>query len=79
MDIYLKIKELYGNLNKYETDFLNKLILLKSAMENSSLQENFKKYVKNESITLSKKDISDYENVKLEASSLQEILNEYND
>ena len=77
MDIYIKIKECYGSLNKYETEFLNKLILLKTAIENTSLQENFKKSVNKEIITLSNKDLKDYENVKSEASSLQELLNEY--
>ena len=77
VDIYLKIREHYGELNKYETNFLNKLISLKSSIEISSLQENFKKFINKEKISLSKKDISDYENIKTEASSLQEILNEY--
>ena len=76
-DIYLKMKEYYGSLNKYETDFLNKLILLKSSIENSSLQENFKKYVTKEKISLSQKDLSDYNNVKTEATSLQNALNEF--
>ena len=77
VDIYLKIKEHYGNLNTYETDFLNKLISLKSSIEISSLQENFKKFILKEKISLSKKDLSDYENIKTEATYLQNTLNEY--
>ena len=77
VDIYLKIKEHYGNLNTYETDFLNKLISLKSSIEISSLQENFKKFILKEKISLSKKDLSDYENIKIEATYLQNTLNEY--
>ena len=77
VDIYMKIKEYYGKLNDYETVFLNKLISLKSSIEISSLQENFKKLDKNEKITLSKKDLNDYENIKSEATSLQSTLNEY--
>ena len=77
VDIYLKIKEHYGNLNIYETDFLNKLISLKSSIEISSLQENFKKFILKEKISLSKKDLSDYENIKIEATYLQNTLNEY--
>ena len=77
VDIYLKIKEHYGNLNIYETDFLNKLISLKSSIEISSLQENFKKFILKEKISLSKKDLSDYENIKNEATYLQNTLNEY--
>ena len=77
VDIYLKIKEHYGNLNTYETDFLNKLISLKSSIEISSLQENFKKFILKEKISLSKKDLSDYENIKNEATYLQNTLNEY--
>ena len=77
VDIYLKIKEHYGNLNIYETDFLNKLISLKSSIEISSLQENFKKFILKEKISLSKKDLSDYENIKTEATYLQNTLNEY--
>ena len=76
VDIYLKIKEHYGNLNIYETDFLNKLISLKSSIEISSLQENFKKFILKEKISLSKKDLSDYENIKNEATYLQNTLNE---
>ena len=43
VDIYEKIKENFGELNSYETEFLNKLISFKTSIENSSLQENFKK------------------------------------
>ena len=77
VDIYMKIKEYYGKLNYYETDFLNKLISLKSSIEISSLQDSFKKLDKNEKITLSNKDLSDYENIKSEATTLQNTLNEY--
>jgi len=77
VDIYMKIKEYYGKLNIYETVFLNKLISLKSSIEISSLQENFKKLDKNEKISLSKKELTDYENIKSEATSLQTTLNEY--
>ena len=77
VDIYMKIKEYYGKLNYYETDFLNKLISLKSSIEISSLQDSFKKLDKNEKISLSNKDLSDYENIKSEATILQNTLNEY--
>ena len=73
----MKIKEYYGKLNYYETDFLNKLISLKSSIEISSLQDSFKKLDKNEKISLSNKDLSDYENIKSEATILQNTLNEY--
>ena len=76
-DIYLKIKEYYGNLNKYETELLNKLLSLKACIENSSLQDNFNKYIDKKQIILSKKDISDYENIKIEASNIQQLLNEF--
>ena len=76
-DIYLKIKEYYGNLNKYETELLNKLLSLKTCIENSSLQDNFNKYIDKKKINLSKKDISDYENIKIEASNIQKLLNEF--
>ena len=71
------MKEYYGSLNTYETDFLNKLIMLKSSIENSSLQENFKKFISKEKISLTQKDLSDYDNVKSEATSLQNTLNEF--
>ena len=77
VDIYMKIKEYYGKLNYYETDFLNKLISLKSSIEISSLQDSFKKLDKIEKISLSNKDLSDYENIKSEATILQNTLNEY--
>ena len=77
VDIYMKIKEYYGKLNYYESDFLNKLISLKSSIEISSLQDSFKKLDKNEKISLSNKDLSDYENIKSEATILQNTLNEY--
>ena len=55
IDIYLKIKGQYGYLNKYENEFLNKLISLKNSIENSSLQLNYKKYKqKRQSIYLKK-------------------------
>ena len=77
VDIYLKIKENFGQLNHYETDFLNKLITLKTAIENSSLQENFKKFITKEMISLSQKDLNDFENIKSEATILQNTLNEF--
>ena len=76
-NIYLRIKEKYGKLNSYETEFLNQLIVLKSCIEHSSLQENSKKYIKKEQINLSKKDHTDYENIKNEANKLQKLLNEF--
>jgi hypothetical protein len=77
IDIYEKIKERYGSLNPYETVFLNKLLGFKACIENSSLQENFKKYNQKEQIILSEKDLTDYENIKNEAKEIQQILNEY--
>ena len=77
VDIYLKMKEHYGQLNNYESEFLNKLILLKTSIENSSLQENFKKFIEKDKIFLTKKDLNDYENIKTEATSLQLFLNEF--
>ena len=77
IEIYLKIKEIYGPLNSFETDFLNKLLTFKSCIENSSLQDNFKKYSKKEKIVLSKNDIIDYENIKNEANNVQQVLNEF--
>ena len=77
VEIYLKIKEIYGSLNSFETDFLNKLLTLKSCIENSSLQDNFKKYSKKEKIILSKNDLNDYENIKNEVNNVQQALNEF--
>ena len=77
VDIYEKIKEHYGDLNSYETEFLNKLLSFKTCIENSSLQENFKKYNQKEQIILSEKDFTDYENIKKEAKQIQKLLNEY--
>ena len=77
IDIYEKIKEHFGDLNSYEEEFLNKLLSFKKSIENSSLQENFKKYNKKEQIVLSEKDMSDYENIKNEAKQIQQMLNEY--
>ena len=77
VEIYLKIKEIYGSLNSFETDFLNKLLTLKSCIENSSLQDNFKKYSKKEKIILSKNDLNDYENIKNEVNNVQQVLNEF--
>ena len=77
IDIYEKIKERYGSLNSYETIFLNKLLEFKASIENSSLQENFKKYNQKEQIILSEKDFTDYENIKNEAKQIQQLLNEY--
>ena len=75
--IYLKIKEYYGHLNSYETEFLNNLLTFKTCIENSSIQDNFKKYINREQITLTKKDITDYENIKNEATNIQRLLNEF--
>ena len=50
---------------------------MKSSIEISSLQDSFKKLDKNEKISLSNKDLSDYENIKSEATILQNTLNEY--
>ena len=75
--IYLKIKEDFGKLNNYETEFLNKLLCFISSIENSSLQENSKKYLSKEQIYLSQKDINDYENIIKEANNIQQLLNEF--
>ena len=77
IDIYLKIKEYYGSLNKYQYDFLNKLLNLKTNIENSSLYQNFEKYKKKEDIFLSQKDINDYENIKIDINDIQKLLKEY--
>ena len=77
VDIYEKIKENFGELNPYETEFLNKLISFKTSIENSSLQENFKKYMHKEQIIITEKDMTDYENIKNEAKQIQRLLNEY--
>ena len=77
VDIYEKIKETYGELNSYETEFLNKLISFKTTIENSSLQENFKKYYHKEQIIITEKDMNDYEHIKNEAKEIQQLLNEY--
>ena len=77
VDIYEKIKEYYGDLNEYETEFLNKLESFKTSIENSSLQENFKKYFHKEQILITEKDYNDYEKIKGEAKEIQQLLNEY--
>ena len=77
VDIYEKIKETYGELNSYETEFLNKLISFKTTIENSSLQENFKKFFHKEQIIITEKDMNDYEHIKNEAKEIQQLLNEY--
>ena len=77
VDIYEKIKENFGELNPYENEFLNKLISFKTSIENSSLQENFKKYMHKEQIIITDKDMTDYENIKDEAKQIQRLLNEY--
>ena len=77
VDIYEKIKDHFGELNSYERDFLNKLLTFKSSIENSSLQENFKKYFHKEQIIITEKDFNDYENIKSEAKQIQQLLNEY--
>ena len=53
------------------------MLLLKSCIENSSLQDNCKKYIKKEQINLTKKDHNDYENIKNEANNVQKLLNEF--
>ena len=73
VDIYEQIKEHFGELNPYEAEFLEKLQNFKTAIENSSLQENFKKYYKKEQITMSENDINDYENIKLKAKEIQKL------
>ena len=77
VDIYEKIKEHYGDLNSYETEFLNQLLKFKVCIENSSLQENFNKYTHKEQIIITEKDYNDYENIKAEAKQIQKLLNEY--
>ena len=77
VDIYEKIKEHYGDLNSYETEFLNKLVNFKTCIENSSLQENFKKYFHKEQIMITEKDMNDYEKIKSEAREIQQLLSEY--
>ena len=49
----------------------------KTSIENSSLQENFKKYYHKENIFVSEKDIKDYEEIKNNAKQIQKLLNEY--
>ena len=77
VDIYEQIKEHFGELNFYEKNFLEKLQVFKTSIENSSLQENFKKYYHKEMIFISQKDIDDYENIKNNAKQIQKLLNEY--
>ena len=77
VDIYEQIKEHFGELNSYEKEFLDKLQIFKTSIENSSLQENFKKYYHKEPIFISEKDTKDYENIKNSAKEIQKLLNEY--
>ena len=77
VDIYEQIQEHFGELNSYEKDFLDKLQIFKTSIENSSLQENFKKYYHKEPILISEKDSKDYENIKNSAKQIQKLLNEY--
>ena len=77
VDIYEQIKEHFGELNSYENEFLEKLRSFKTAIENSSLQDNFKKYYHKEQIYISEKDAIDYENIKNKAKEIQILLNEY--
>ena len=77
VDIYEKIKENFGELNSYEAEFLEKLQDFKMTIENSSLQENFKKYYHKEQIIISENDAIEYENIKLKAKEIQKLLNEY--
>ena len=77
VDIYEQIKEHFGELNSYENEFLEKLRSFKTSIENSSLQDNFKKYYHKEQIYISEKDAIDYENIKNKAKEIQILLNEY--
>ena len=77
VDIYEQIKQHFGDLNFYEKNFLEKLQEFKTSIENSSLQENFKKYYHKENIFISEKDVKDYENIKNNAKQIQKLLNEY--
>ena len=77
VDIFEQIQEHFGELNSYEKDFLDKLQIFKTSIENSSLQENFKKYYHKEPILISEKDSKDYENIKNSAKQIQKLLNEY--
>jgi hypothetical protein len=77
VDIYEQIKQHFGELNFYEKNFLEKLQEFKTSIENSSLQENFKKYYHKENIFISEKDVKDYENIKNNAKQIQKLLNEY--
>ena len=77
VDIYEQIKEHFGELNSYEQEFLEKLQNFKTAIENSSLQDNFKKYYHKEPIRMSEKDVNDYENIKNKAKEIQKLLSEY--
>ena len=77
VDIYEQIQEHFGELNSYEKDFLDKLQIFKTSIENSYLQENFKKYYHKEPILISEKDSKDYENIKNSAKQIQKLLNEY--
>ena len=77
VDIYEQIKEHFGDLNSYENNFLEKLRIFKTSIENSSLQEIFKKYYHKEPIIISEKDAKDYIEIKNNAKQIQKLLNEY--
>ena len=77
VDIYEQIKEHFGDLNSYENNFLEKLQIFKTSIENSSLQEIFKKYYHKEPIIISEKDSKDYIEIKNNAKQIQKLLNEY--
>ena len=77
VDIYEQIKEHFGDLNSYENNFLEKLRIFKTSIENSSLQEIFKKYYHKEPIIISEKDSKDYIEIKNNAKQIQKLLNEY--
>ena len=74
VETYEKIKEKYGELSSYAKEFLELLTIFKTKIENSSLQENFRKYFVKEQVALSDKDIRDYELIKEDAKKIQKIL-----
>ena len=76
VETYEKIKEKYGELNSYAQEFLNLLVTFKTKIENSSLQENFRKYFHKEQVFLNEKDKKDYELIKEDAKKIQKILSD---
>ena len=73
-DTYEKIKEKYGKLSPFAQEFLSLLGNFKNIIENSSLQEQLRKYYHKEEICLSDKDVEDYKNIKIEAKNIQKFL-----